>query len=60
MAKIHKDIIKLLEEKPMSLAEIAETLEKSEKKVYNALKKLFGNGDIDSDPKTRKYSVAKK
>ena len=60
MAKIHKDIMKLLAEKPMSLPEIAEALEKSEKKVYNALKKLFGDGDIDSNPKTRTYSLSKK
>jgi predicted transcriptional regulator len=60
MAKIHKDIIKLLSERPMSLVEIAETLGKKEKSVYTALKKLFSNGDIDSDPKTRKYSIAKK
>jgi predicted transcriptional regulator len=59
MAKIHKDIIKLLSEKPLTLAEIAEKLEKSEKKVYNALKKLFSDGKIDSDSKTRKYSLAK-
>jgi DNA-binding Lrp family transcriptional regulator len=60
MAKIHNDIKKLLAEKPMSLVEIAETLDKSEKKVYNALKKLFGDGDIDSNPKTRTYSLAQK
>ena len=60
MAKIHKDILKLLAEKPMSLPEIAETLEKSEKKVYNALKKLFGDDKIESDPKTRTYALAKK
>ena len=60
MAKIHKDIIKLLSEKPLSLVEIAEKLEKPEKKVYNALKKLFSDGKIDSDNKTRKYSLAKK
>jgi predicted transcriptional regulator len=59
MAKIHKDIIKLLSEKPLTLAEIAEKLEKSEKKVYNALKKLFSDNKIDSDAKTRKYSLAK-
>jgi predicted transcriptional regulator len=59
MAKIHKDIIKLLSEKPLTLAEIAEKLEKSEKKVYNALKKLFSDGEINSDGKTRKYSLAK-
>jgi predicted transcriptional regulator len=60
MAKIHKDIIKLLSEKPMALAELAEALEKSEKKVFNALKKLFSDGEIDSDAKTRKYSLTKK
>ena len=60
MAKIHKDIIKLLSEKPMSLTEITEKLEKSEKKVFNALKKLFSDGEIDSDAKTRKYSLTKK
>ena len=60
MAKIHKDIIKLLSQKPMTLAELAETLEKSEKKVFNALKKLFSDGEIESDAKTRLYSLAKK
>ncbi|MBN1785183.1 MAG: HTH domain-containing protein [Candidatus Bathyarchaeota archaeon] len=60
MAKIHNDIKKLLAEKPFTLVELAEALEKSEKKVYNALKKLFSDGDIDSDPKTRTYSLAKK
>lgn len=60
MAKIHKDIIKLLSEKPMSLPEIAETLGKKEKSVFNALKKLFSDGEIDSDAKTRKYSISKK
>ena len=60
MAKIHKDIIKLLSEKPMALAELAEALEKSEKKVFNALKKLFSDGEIESNAKTRKYSIVKK
>ena len=59
MAKIHKDIIKLLSEEPLTLAELAEKLEKSEKKVYNALKKLFSDGEINSDAKTRKYLLAK-
>jgi len=58
MAKIHKDIVKLLSEKPLSLAELAEELEKPEKKVYNALKKLFGDGKVNSNAKTRKYSLA--
>jgi len=59
MAKIHKDIIKLLTEKPMTLSELAETLEKKEKQVFNALKKLFSDGEIDCDAKTRSYSLAK-
>jgi predicted transcriptional regulator len=60
MAKIHKDIIKLLSEKPMSLSEIAESLEKTEKKVFNALKKLFSDDKIESDAKSRKYGLSKK
>jgi len=60
MAKIHKDILKLLAEKPMSLPEIAEALGKSEKSVFNALKKLFSDGEIDSNPQTRTYSLAQK
>ena len=60
MAKIHKDIIKLLSEKPMSLTEIAETLGKKGKSVFNALKKLFSDGEIDSNAKTRKYSISQK
>ena len=58
MAKIHKDIIKLLSEKPLTLVEIAEKLEKSEKKVYNALKKLFSDGKIKCEGKSRQYSIA--
>ena len=57
MAKIHKQIITLLSEKPMTLVEIAEELEYKEKKVFNALKKLFSDGKINSDAKTRKYSL---
>ena len=60
MAKIHKDIIKLLSEKPLTLAELAESLETKEKKVFNALKKLFSDGEIESNAKTRKYSLVKK
>ena len=60
MAKIHKDIIKLLSEKPLTLTEISEQLGKKEKSVFTALKKLFSQGEIDSDAKTRKYSLAKK
>ena len=57
MAKIHNQILKLLKEKPMPLAEIAEELEYKEKKVFNALKKLFSDGKIESNAKTRQYHL---
>jgi len=59
MAKIHKQIIKLLSEKPMTLVEITEKLEYTEKKVFNALKKLFSDDNINSNAKTRQYYLVK-
>ena len=59
MAKIHKQIITLLSEKPMTLVEIAEELEQTEKKVFNALKKLFSDNKVNSDAKTRQYYLVK-
>ena len=59
MAKIHKQIIMLLSEKPMTLVEIAEKLEYKEKKVFNALKKLFSQDKVKSDAKTRQYCLVK-
>lgn len=58
MAKIHNQIIKLLSEKPMTLVEISEELEYTEKKIFNALKKLFSDGKINSNAKTRQYHLA--
>jgi len=55
MAKIHKQILALLSEKPMTLVEIAEKLEYKEKKVFNALKKLFSDDKVNSNAKTREY-----
>jgi predicted transcriptional regulator len=57
MGKIHTQIMKLLKEKPMSLNELSETLETTEKKTFNALKKLFSDGKINSNAKTRTYSI---
>ena len=59
MAKIHKQIVKLLSEKPMSIVELAEELEYKEKKVFNALKKLFSDDKINSNAKTRQYYLVK-
>ena len=62
MGKIHKQIISLLETsgKPYSLNEIAEQIEKPEKSVFKALRKLFRDGTIDCDNKNHLYSLAKK
>ena len=57
MAKIHKQIITLLSEKPMTLVELAEQLELKEKKIFNALKKLFSDNKIESNSKTRQYHL---
>ena len=61
MAKIHKQIISLLEtsEKPLSLVDIVEQIGKSEKTVFKALRKLFSDGEINCDGKSRLYSLAK-
>jgi DNA-binding IclR family transcriptional regulator len=60
MGKIHKQIVKFLETsgKPLSLTEIAEQIGKPEKIVFKALRKLFSEGTIDCDNKTRQYSLA--
>ena len=62
MGKIHKQIVSLLETsgKPCGLTEIAEQIEKPEKTVFKALRKLFSEGTIDCDNKNRLYSLAKK
>ena len=61
MGKIHKQIISLLEtsEKPPSLVEIAEQIEKPQKTVFKALRKLFSDGKINCDTKSRLYSIVK-
>jgi len=61
MAKIHKQIISLLEtsEKPLSLVDIAEQIGKPEKTVFKALRKLFSDGKINCDGRSRLYSLVK-
>ena len=61
MGKIDKLVVSLLKtsEKPLSLAEIAEQIGKSEKTVFKALRKLFSEGTIDCDNKNHLYSLAK-
>ncbi len=61
MGKIDEQIVALMQKrgKPMTLAEIAEALEKPTKTVFKGLQKLFSNGKIESDVKTRTYKLAK-
>jgi DNA-binding IclR family transcriptional regulator len=47
-AKLKKDALKCLQEKPISLAELAEKMELKEKKVFRLLRSLFEGGEITS------------
>ena len=61
MGKMDEQIVALMQKqgKPMTLVEIAEGLGKPTKAVFKGLQKLFNNGKIDSDVKTRTYALAK-
>ncbi|MCZ2807963.1 MAG: MarR family transcriptional regulator [Candidatus Bathyarchaeota archaeon] len=61
MGKIDKLVVSLLEKsgKPLSLAEIADQIEKPQKTVFKALRKLFSDGKINCDTKSRVYSIVK-
>lgn len=58
LGKLDKPVLEVLQtsSKPLTLAEIAQRLDKSEKAVYRTLKRLFEKGKIDS--KGRQYTVA--
>jgi len=47
-AKLKKDVLKQLQVKSMSLAELAEVMELKEKKVFRLLRSLFEGGEITS------------
>jgi len=61
MGKVDEQVFALLKNfnKPLTLQEIAEQMGKPTKTVFKALQKLFAEGKIDCDVKTRAYSVAK-
>lgn len=61
MAKLDEQVFSLLKDsgKPLTLPEIAEQMGKSPKPIFRALRKLFEEGKIDCDAKTRQYTVAK-
>ena len=47
-AKLKKDVVKHLQEKPLSLTEIAAAMELKEKRVFRLLRSLFEGGEIAS------------
>jgi len=61
LGKIDEQVLALLKnsENPLTLVEIAEKLGKPPKTIFKALQKLFAEGKIDCDIRTRRYSLAK-
>lgn len=59
LGKLEEPILELLRNspQPLTLAEIAQKLDKPEKAVYRALRRLFETGQIE--PKGRQYAIAK-
>lgn len=47
-AKLKKDVLKHLQEKPLSLTDIATAMELKEKRVFRLLRSLFEAGEIAS------------
>jgi len=60
MGKTDDEILKLLNQTPLTLIEIAEKLEKKPKVIFRSLRKLFEKGAIGHDPKTRLYMLPNK
>ena len=61
MGKVDKLVITALQnsDKPLSLVEIAEQIEKPKKTVFKSLRRLFEKEEIDVDHKTRQYFLTK-
>jgi predicted transcriptional regulator len=58
-AKLKKQILVHLDEKPMSLSEVAEVMELKEKRTFKLLRSLFNKDQIKmirSEDGTRKYT----
>jgi predicted transcriptional regulator len=61
MGKLENQILQFLkDERPLTLVEIAEKLDKKPKAIFKSLRKLFENNDISCDAKTRRYTLSKK
>jgi len=61
MAKLDEQIVAVMKNSgnPLTLVEIADKLGKPPKSVFKALQKLFSEGKIDCDIRTRRYTLAK-
>jgi DNA-binding IclR family transcriptional regulator len=62
MGKVEDQIVEVLKksEKPLTLVEIAERVEKPPKKIFSSLRKLFEAGTINCDIQAHTYSIPKK
>jgi len=62
MGKVEDQIVSLLKnsDKPLTIVEIAGQIGKPPKTVFKSLRKLFEEGKVDCDIKTRQYTLAKK
>jgi len=62
MGKVEDQIVSLLgnSDKPLTLDEIASQIGKPSKTVFRSLRKLFEEGKVDCDIKTRRYTLTKK
>ena len=61
MGKLDEQVFSILKNssKPLTLQEIADQMGKPPKTVFKALQKLFSEGKINCDVKSRQYTVAK-
>mgnify|MGYP000147266867 CR=1 FL=1 len=60
MGKLENEILNLLSKsEPLTLIEIAERLNKKPKIIFRSLRKLFEEGKIIWDAKTRRYTIDK-
>ncbi len=60
MGKLEKEILDLLSQsKPLTLMEIAEKLNRKPKTIFKSLRKLFEEGRIVCDARTRRYTLDK-
>lgn len=61
MGKLDEQIFSILKNsaRPLTLTEIAEQVGKPPKTVFKALQKLFSEGKIGCDVKSRQYMVSK-